>query len=330
MFNMKRLRRIRKMENIRKLFSETELSVSDFIMPYFVVEGKNIKHPIKSMPGVYRLSIDNLLKEIKEIYNIGIIAVLLFGISTKKDDIASQAYSTEGIVQKAVKIIKKEFPEIVVITDVCLCGYTTHGHCGIVKKLIANNKHFIVDNDKTLKILSKIALSYAAAGCDFVAPSSMMDGQVSAIREILDRNGFYDTGILAYSAKYASNFYGPFREALSSAPRFGDRKTYQMDFRNSSEALREIEEDIKEGADIVMVKPALAYLDIIRLAKNRFNMPIAAYNVSGEYALVKFGAKKGIVDEKSIVLEILTSIKRAGADLIISYHAKEVAKWLRH
>ncbi|MCM8796244.1 MAG: porphobilinogen synthase [Candidatus Omnitrophica bacterium] len=315
-----RLRRLRQNAKLRDWISQTRLSPKDIILPYFVVEGKNIKKEIKSMPGVYHFSIDKLLKDILEAKEIK--AILLFGIPKVKDERGSQAYHDESIVQKAIKIIKREFKELIVITDVCLCGYTTSGHCGIVK-----DKKIV--NDETLSVLAKIALSHAQAGADFVAPSAMMDGQVRAIREILDKNGFFDTGILAYSVKYASSFYGPFREALGSAPQFGDRKTYQMDFRNSDEALREIEEDIKEGADIVMVKPALAYLDIIRRAKDRFNVPIAAYNVSGEYALVKFGAKEGIVDEKSIILEILTSIKRAGADLIITYHAREVVGWLR-
>lgn len=329
---IKRLRRLRRCSWIRDLVAETAVSVDDLIMPYFIVEGKNKRESINSMPGVYRLSIDNLIKEIKEIKDLGIKAVLLFGIPHKKDDFGSEAYSKDGIVQRAIKAIRQNIKDIVIITDVCLCGYTWHGHCGIIKpqrrKISAKMQNYTVDNDETLKILAKIALSHAEAGADFVAPSSMMDGQVKVIRETLDKNAFKDVGILAYSAKYASNFYGPFREALDSSPKFGDRKTYQMDFRNSFEALREIEEDIKEGADIVMVKPTLAYLDIIHQAKDRFNVPIAAYNVSGEYALIKFGAKEGIVDEKGIILEILTSIKRAGADLIISYFAKEVSRWL--
>lgn len=309
-----KLRRLRKNQVLRDLVSETRLSVKDFILPYFVIEGRNKKEPIKSMPGIYHLSVDNLIKDIRESRNLGIKAILIFGIPRKKDALGTGAYQRDGIVQKAVQQIKKEIKDIVVITDVCLCGYTTHGHCGVVDK-------FIIDNDETLKILAKIALSHARSGADFVAPSAMMDGQVRAIREALDKNGFGDVGILAYSAKYASNFYGPFREALDSEPKFGDRKSYQMDFRNADEALREIKEDIDEGADIVMVKPALAYLDIIYRAKEKFNIPVAAYNVSGEYALVK---------EKNLILEVLTSIKRAGADLIISYHAKEAAKWLRH
>ncbi len=337
---MIRLRRLRENNAIRNLISETHLSVNDLIMPYFVIEGKNKREPIKLMPEIYRLSIDNLIKNIKEVQDLGIKAVLLFGIPHDKDNLGSQAYHKDGIIQRAIRAIKKNIKDIVIITDVCLCAYTSHGHCGIVKEansrwLIANsqgkkNKSHQpeIDNDETIKVLAKIALSHAEAGADFVAPSAMMDGQVRRIREALDENGYQDIGILGYAAKYASNFYGPFREALKSTPQFGDRKTYQMDYRNSDEALREIEQDIKEGADIVMVKPALAYLDIIRRAREKFNLPIAAYNVSGEYSLVKLGAKAGIINEKEITLEILTAIKRAGADLIISYHTKEVASWL--
>jgi porphobilinogen synthase len=336
---MQRLRRLRKSEALRELVSETKLSTKDLIMPYFVIEGKSKKEPIKAMPGIYRLSLDNLIEEIREIEELGIKAVLLFGVTQKKDNLGSEAFSKSGIVQKAVGAIKNEIKNIVVITDVCLCGYTTHGHCGIVtpqkRKNTAKTQNYIVDNDKTVKILTKIAVSHAEAGCDFVAPSAMMDGQVGAIRKELDKNGFKNTGILAYSAKYASNFYGPFREALDSAPQFGDRKSYQMDYRNSNEALREIEEDIKEGADIVMVKPALAYLDIVSRVKDKFNVPLAAYNVSGEYAIVKaycngiaYGAERMAL-ERNLVLEILTAIKRAGADLVITYHAKDVAGWLK-
>ena len=323
-----RLRRLRKNELLRDLVAENRLSIDNLIMPYFVIEGKNKREKINSMPDIFRLSVDNLLKEIAEIKKLGIKAILLFGIPKKKDKFATEAYKENGIIQKAIRKIKENF-DVIVFSDVCICAYTTHGHCGIIKRLMARSKKFIVDNDKTLKILKKIALSYAYAGADFVAPSSMMDEQVKMIRETLDENGFQDVGILAYSAKYASNFYGPFREALDSFPKFGDRKSYQMDFRNANEAVREIKEDIKEGADIVMVKPALAYLDIIRKIKEKLNLPLAAYNVSGEYALVKFGAQKGLFEEKQMTLEILTAIKRAGADLIISYHAKELARWLK-
>lgn len=314
-----RLRRLRQSANLRDWISQTRLDPKDIILPYFVVEGRNVKKEIKAMPGVYHFSIDNLLKDIREAK--GIKSILLFGIPKTKDEIGSQAYRDDGIVQKAIKAIKRELKKLIVITDVCLCGYTTHGHCGIVKgrKIV---------NDETIKLLAKIALSHARAGADLVAPSAMMDGQVRAIREALDKNRFDETGILAYSAKYASSFYGPFREALDSRPQFGDRKSYQMDYRNADEALREIKQDIDEGADIVMVKPALAYLDIIYRAKQKFNVPIAAYNVSGEYSMIKKLAGGDKIREKEFALEVLTSIKRAGADLIISYFGKEVLRWL--
>jgi porphobilinogen synthase len=341
------LRKLRKNAQIRDLVAQTQILAKDLIMPYFVIEGKNKREPIKTMPGICRLSLDNLIQDIREIKALGIKAILLFGIAQKKDAKATESYSKAGIVQKAIKEIKSQIKDIVIITDVCLCGYTSHGHCGIIKTansqwLIANSKKQRnkshqpkatshqpeIDNDATLKILSKIALSHAQADADFVAPSAMMDGQVRVIRDALDNHGFQSMGILAYSAKYASSFYWPFREALDSRPKFNDRKTYQMDYRNSDEALREIGQDINEGADIIMVKPALSYLDIIYRAKEKFNVPVAAYNVSGEYALVKLAAQKGLLSEKGVVLEIVTSIKRAGADLIITYHAKEVAKWL--
>ncbi len=314
-----RLRRLRRNANLRDWISQTQLSPKDIILPYFVVEGRNVKKEIKSMLGVYHFSIDNLLRDISKIK--GLRSILLFGIPNAKDEIGGQAYRDDGIVQKAIRAIKREFRKLIVITDVCLCGYTTHGHCGIA----IGNK---ILNDETIKVLAKAALSHARAGADLVAPSAMMDGQVRAIREMFDKNGFGDTGILAYSAKYASNFYGPFREALDSAPQFGDRKSYQMDYRNSNEALREIKQDIDEGADIVMVKPALVYLDIIYRAKQKFDVPIAAYNVSGEYSMIKKLAGGDKIEEKDLVFEILTSIKRAGADLIISYFGKEVLRWL--
>jgi porphobilinogen synthase len=350
-----RLSRLRRDSAIRDWIGQTQLHPEDIILPYFVVEGKGIKEPIKALPGVYHLSIDNLMKDIDEIRNTGIQAILLFGIPGFKDNLGSSAYKKNGIVQKAVMAIKKKFKDLIAITDVCLCGYTLHGHCGIVKsvdglsfmvdrkqKKMSHKPSTIkyqpdIDEDETLKILAKIAISHAEAGADFVAPSAMMDGQTRAIRESLDKSGFKDVGILAYSAKYASNFYGPFREALDSRPQFGDRKSYQMDYRNSDEALREIKQDIDEGADIVMIKPALAYLDIIYRVKEKFNIPIAAYNVSGEYAMVKTycqrqearSKKQEQEIEKSIVSEILTSIKRAGADLIITYWARDAARWLR-
>jgi porphobilinogen synthase len=314
-----RLGRLRQNAKLRDWISQTRLSPKDIILPYFVVEGRDVKKEIKSMPGVYHFSADNLLKDISGVK--GIKAILLFGIPRTKDKTESQAYSDDSIVRKAIKAIKAKFKELIIITDVCLCGYTTHGHCGIVK-----GKKIV--NDETIKVLAKVALFHAQAGADFVAPSAMMDGQVRAIRETLDKNGFDDTGILAYSAKYASSFYGPFREALDSTPQFGDRKSYQMDYRNSNEALREIKQDIDEGADIIMVKPALAYLDIIYRARQKFDVPIAAYNVSGEYSMIKKLAGGDKTKEKELVLEVLASIKRAGADLIISYFGKEVLKWL--
>ncbi|EGD51098.1 Porphobilinogen synthase [Thermoanaerobacter ethanolicus JW 200] len=318
---VKRPRRLRMNSILRDMIRETSLDVGDLIYPLFVVPGDNIKEEIDSMPGVYHFSIDLLIEEVKEVRDVGIPAILLFGVPSYKDELGSEAYSEEGIVQKAVREIKEKVPEIVVITDVCMCGYTIHGHCGIVE----NGQ---VLNDKTVDYIAKIALSHVEAGADIVAPSDMMDGRVAAIRKLLDSKGFVNTPIMAYSAKYASSFYGPFREAAHSAPQFGDRKSYQMDYGNSNEALREIALDIEEGADIVMVKPALSYLDIIRRVKDNFNIPIAAYNVSGEYSMVKAAAKMGWIDEKSTVLEILTSIKRAGADIVITYFAKDVAKWL--
>lgn len=338
-----RLRRLRKTENLRLMFAETEpFRLTDLIMPYFVIEGKNIKQQIELMPGTFRFSIDKLLKEVKETYNLGIPAVLIFGIPNKKDEFARQAYEKDGIVQKAIKEIKNKIPEIVVITDVCLCSYTIHGHCGILKsvnKTLTRSpayslNHYIIDNDVTLDILAKIALSHAEAGADIVAPSAMMDGQVKAIRGALDNAGYEDIAIMSYSAKFASNFYGPFREAAESSPKFGNRKTYQMDFHNLKEALREVEQDIEEGADIVMVKPALAYLDVIRAVKEKFNIPLTAFNVSGEYTMLKAYCKQlnkaeQLKTEKNLVIEILTAIKRAGADIIITYWAKEVAKCLK-
>lgn len=318
---VKRPRRLRMNSILREMIRETSLDVGDLIYPLFVVPGDNIKEEIDSMPGVYHFSINLLVEEVKEVRDLGIPAILLFGVPSYKDELGSEAYSEEGIVQKAVREIKEKVPEIVVITDVCMCGYTIHGHCGIVE----NGQ---VVNDKTIDYIAKIALSHVEAGADIVAPSDMMDGRVAAIRKLLDSKGFVNTPIMAYSAKYASSFYGPFREAANSFPQFGDRKSYQMDYGNSNEALREIALDIEEGADIVMVKPALSYLDIIRRVKDNFNIPIAAYNVSGEYSMVKAAAKMGWIDEKSVVLEILTSIKRAGADMIITYFAKDVAKWL--
>jgi porphobilinogen synthase len=283
------------------------------------------------MPGNFQLSIDNLIEEVEEIKSLGIPAVLLFGIPAKKDNLASPAYSKEGIIQQAIRQIKRKISDIVVITDVCVCGYTSHGHCGVVKKSRSRGSWGIdyeIDNSATLELLAKVALSHAKAGCDMVAPSSMMDGQVFAVRQILDVNGYENLPLMAYSAKFASSFYGPFREAAESPPKFGNRRSYQMDLANSDEALREVRLDLCEGADIVIVKPALPYLDIIQRVRKSFNIPLAAYNVSGEFAMVKAAAQKKWLDEKGIILEIMHSIKRAGADIIITYHAKQVASWL--
>ncbi len=316
-----RLRRLRRSEALRALVRETRVDVGDLIYPLFVVEGKQIKQEVNSMPGLYRLSNDLLPKEVEEIAKLGIPAVILFGIPEKKDEAGSSAYHTKGVIQQAIHTIKKTTPELLVITDVCLCEYTSHGHCGVVAD-------GAVDNDKTLELLAKTALSHAEAGADIVAPSDMMDGRVKAIRQVLDAHGLQNIAILAYAAKYASAFYGPFREAAESAPQFGDRRSYQMDPSNWREALREVEQDIAEGADMVMVKPALPYLDVIRKVRDTFNHPLAAYSVSGEYAMVKAAAQQGWLDEKGIVLEMFTSIKRAGADIIITYYAKEAAHWL--
>jgi len=316
-----RPRRLRKTQGLRDLTTETRLSVKDFIYPMFIIEGVKKSQPINSMPGINRLSPDLAAVEVKRVYDAEIPAVLLFGIPGHKDSVGSSAYDDNGVVQQAVRAIKAETPELVVITDVCLCEYTDHGHCGII---INEN----VENDDTLPLLAKQAVSHVKAGADIVAPSDMMDGRVSAIRTALDDEGYEDTAIMAYSAKYASAFYGPFREAADSAPQFGDRKSYQMDPPNMREALREVELDLEEGADIVMVKPALAYLDVIAHVKDISDVPVAAYNVSGEYSMVKAGVRDGYIDEKKIVTEILTGIKRAGADIIITYHALDVARWL--
>ena len=324
-FPIVRMRRLRRTETLRRMVRETTLTVNDLIYPMFVVPGEKQRQEVPSMPGVFRLSVDELVKEVEEVAKLGVPAVLLFGIPEHKDEFGSEAYAEDGIIQRAVRALKRTVPELVVITDVCLCEYTSHGHCGIVREVPGG---FEVDNDATLEILAKTAVSHAAAGADIVAPSDMMDGRVKAIREALDENGFAHVPIMSYAAKMASAFYGPFREAAESAPQFGDRKGYQMDFANKREALREIALDLEEGADIVMVKPALAYLDIIAAARERFDVPIAAYNVSGEYAMVKAAARMGWLDEDRIVWEILTAIKRAGADLIITYFAKDVAKKL--
>ncbi len=320
-FPQLRLRRLRRTQPLRALVRETRLEVGDLVYPLFVVEGSGLRQEIASMPGVFRYSVDLLPQEVEEIAKLGIPAVLLFGIPEDKDEVGSQAYHPKGIVQQAIQAIKKAVPELIVVTDVCLCEYTSHGHCGIV----VDDK---IDNDQTLPLLARTALSHAEAGADIVAPSDMMDGRVKAIREALEGGGFHDTLILSYAAKYASAFFGPFRDAAESTPRFGDRRSYQMDPANWREALREVEQDIAEGADMIMVKPALAYLDVIHRVRDNFNFPLVAYNVSGEYAMVKAAAKLGWLDEKQVIPEILTAIKRAGADIIITYHAKEMAKWL--
>ena len=327
-FPEQRLRRLRKNENMRRLVRETHLSVDNLIMPLFVRPGKGIKQPIPSMPGNYQMSVDKLVEEVKILEGLGISGIILFGIPDKKDEMGSDAYSDEGIIQKAIIAIKKEAKGILVITDVCMCEYTSHGHCGFVKR-DEQTGHFDVDNDMTLQLLAKEAVSHARAGADIIAPSDMMDGRVGAIRQGLDEAGFEHIPIMAYSAKYASGFYGPFRDAAESTPGFGDRSSYQMDPHNANEALREVSLDIEEGADIIMVKPALAYLDIIRMIKDKFNYPVAAYNVSGEFSIVKAAAEKGWIDERRVALEILMGIKRAGADIILTYWAKDVAQWLK-
>ena len=321
-FPKTRMRRMRRLPALRRMVRETTLSVSDFIYPMFVTHGRDVMAPVDPMPGIFQLSLDRLLDEVGEVAELGIPAVLLFGVPARKDPEGTEAYESGGIVQEAIRVIKQAAPGLIVVTDVCLCEYTDHGHCGV----ISDGR---VDNDRSLELLARMAERQAEAGADIVGPSAMMDGQVGAIREALDCKGFVDTPIMSYSAKYASAFYGPFRVAAGSAPQFGDRSDYQMDPANVDEALREIEIDIGEGADIVMVKPAMAYLDVVRSAKEAFGHPLAAYNVSGEYAMVKAAAENEWIDGRRITIEVLTSIKRAGADLIISYHAKEVARWLR-
>jgi porphobilinogen synthase len=317
------MRRLRRTPLIRELIREVIVSKSDLIQPLFVEEGLSSNAPISSMPGQTRFSLSSLEKEGVALKERGVISVLLFGIPSLKNDEGSSSYDPKGIVQKSIETLKDQLgDEIIVGTDVCLCQYTSHGHCGIIRD-------GTVENDETLKRLAETAVSHARAGADIVAPSAMIDGQVAAIRQALDDNGFKDTAILAYAAKHSSSFFGPFREAAFSKPQFGDRRTYQMDYSNPEMAMREIALDIKEGADMIMVKPALAYLDVIYRAKERFRMPMAAYNVSGEYAMLKAAAREGWIDEKSAILEVLTAIKRAGADMIITYHAKEAAEWLQ-
>lgn len=323
-FPITRLRRLRQNQTFRNLTSETTLSTDHFIYPLFISEEIKEPQPISAMPGINQWTVTSVTKEAERAYKLGIPAVLLFGIPKKKDAVGSQAYAKNGIIQKTIKAIKSKVPNLLIITDVCLCEYTDHGHCGVIE-------NDCIVNDKSLDLLSKMALSHVEAGADMVAPSDMMDGRVGAIRKVLDQHGFENTPIMAYSAKYASGFYGPFREAAQSTPQFGDRKTYQMDPRNVHEALRETKLDIQEGADIIMVKPALAYLDVIAQVKHYFSLPLAAYNVSGEYSMIKAAAQNGWIDEERVVMEVLTGIKRAGADIIISYFAPQVAEWLnRH
>lgn len=321
-FPQLRLRRLRRNEALRDMVRETRLDVADLVYPLFAVPGQGVKQEIPSLPGNFHLSSDAIAREVESVAALGIPAVLLFGLPETKDGVASGAYHEHGVVQSAVKEIKRAVPEMIVITDVCLCQYTDHGQCGVV----VDER---VDNDKTLELISQTALSHAAAGADIVAPSDMMDGRVAAIRAILDTGGFKDTIILSYAAKYASAFFGPFREAADSSPQFGDRRSYQLDPGNLRQALQEVDLDVREGADMIMIKPALAYLDVIARVRRRFQLPVAAYSVSGEFAMVKAAAQRGWLDEAACALELLTSIKRAGADIIITYHAKEAAGWLK-
>lgn len=316
-----RMRRLRVNETMRSLVRETQIDKSDLVYPVFVIEGENIKNPIDSMPGIYQYSIDRFDEELDRILTAGIGAVLIFGIPAHKDEVGSEAYHDEGVTQRAIRHIKEKAPDILVIADVCLCEYTSHGHCGLVRG-------GEILNDETLPLLAKMSVSVAKAGADIIAPSDMMDGRVAAIRKALDENGFSNRAVMAYSAKFASAYYAPFRDAAHSAPGFGDRKSYQMDPANRREAVRECLTDIEEGADIIMVKPALAYLDVIREAADRTDYPLAAYNVSGEYSMVKAAAANGWIDEKRIVMENILGIKRAGAKIVITYHALDVAKWL--
>ncbi|MGL5543820.1 MAG: porphobilinogen synthase [Cetobacterium sp.] len=320
MFN--RTRRLRVSQTMRNLVKNIDFSLDNLIYPLFIEEGENIKVEISSMKGQFRISIDRLEEELKELKELGIKSLLLFGIPKKKDLVGSEGYSETGIVQEAIRFIKSKYPEFLVVTDVCLCEYTSHGHCGILR-----GEELL--NDETLKLLQKVALSHAKAGADIVAPSDMMDGRIAAIREVLDENGFINLPIMSYSVKYASAYYGPFREAADSAPAFGDRKTYQMDFRNSKDYMIEVQNDLDEGADIIMIKPGMPYLDIVKGVADSINNPVAIYNVSGEYSMVKAAAENGWIDEERVVMENMYAMRRAGADIIITYHAKDVAKWLK-
>lgn len=319
---MRRFRRLRSSETMRRMVRETRIAAEEMIYPIFIMEGENIKNPIPSMPGVYQYSIDRMDEMLDDVKAAGIAGVLIFGIPGEKDEVGSQAYAPDGITQRAIHHIKGRYPELLVIADVCLCEYTSHGHCGLV-----DGCHIL--NDETLPLLAKMSVTLAQAGADIIAPSDMMDGRVAAIRQALDENGFLHIPIMAYSAKFASGYYGPFRDAAHSAPQFGDRRSYQMDVCNKREAMREIADDIEEGADMYIVKPALAYLDVVEAAVRRFDLPLAVYNVSGEYAMVKAAAKMGWIDEKRIVMENLIAMKRAGASILITYHALDAAKWLK-
>jgi len=321
-FPLHRPRRLRRTETLRRMVRETELSPSDFVYPLFVVEGRGVKRPISSMPGIYNLSIENAVEEARQAHALGVPSVLMFGIPDHKDGRATQAYARDGVVQKAIREIKSALPDLQIVADICLCEYTDHGHCGIIE-------HHEVQNDATLPLLAQMAVSCAEAGADIIAPSDMMDGRVLALRKALDESGHSSAPIMSYAAKYASGFYGPFREAAQSAPQFGDRRGYQMDPANVREALKEVALDLEEGADIVMVKPALSYLDVIAKVKESTNVPVAAYNVSGEYSMLKAAAQNGWLDYNRVMMEVLTSIKRAGADLILTYHALEAAKLLQ-
>lgn len=319
---MDRTRRLRRTEALRSMVREEHVRIDELIYPVFVIAGENICNPVESMPGIYQYSLDRIAEELDRVVEAGIKAVLVFGIPDHKDEVGSGAYDEHGIVQEAIRLMKKEYPDLLVIADVCLCEYTSHGHCGLIQD-------GEILNDETLPLLAKAAVTYAQAGADIIAPSDMMDKRVAAIREALDENGFINIPILSYSAKFASGYYGPFRDAAHSAPGFGDRKTYQMDPANGQEALREVEEDILEGADMIVAKPALAYMDVIKEISLTYNIPIVAYNVSGEYAMVKAAAENGWIDEKKIVMENMVGFKRAGAKMIITYHALDVARWIK-
>lgn len=323
MFPEQRMRRLRRTQNIRNMVQEVQLNMNDYIYPIFVVEGHDIKNPIKSMPGIYQFSLDHLLEEVQRAVDAGVISIMLFGIPAQKDECGSEAYNDDGIIQQAIRLVRKHYPDLVISTDVCMCEYTSHGHCGLIKG-------DTVDNDSTLALLAKIAVSHAKAGADILAPSDMMDGRVEAIREVLDESGYNDVIIMAHSVKYASGFYGPFRDAAESAPHFGDRKSYQMDPASGTrQALQEVELDLEEGADMVIIKPSLAYLDLISKTYENTLVPVVAYNVSAEYSMVKAAAQNGWIDEKTIVLEIMNAFKRAGAKMVITYHAIDLGNWLK-